>query len=130
MSTPRHGWPSRVIALTTALTSLLLLGTALELDVTSSIVLLTAVAVGGVLGAGKMWAHNCFESHAAISFVTTIVLLGTVLSLTLGLPGSDRSQFGLLPVALVALPLTTLTLQAVEWRRRRDAAHTVTPYAY
>lgn len=130
MKTPRHGWPSRVIALTTALTCLLLLRRAIELDVTSSVVLVTAVAVAGVLAAGKMWAHNCFESHVATSLINGTVLMGTLLSISLGLPGDQRSPFGLIQVLLLALPLTALVLQSVELRhRRRDAAHKRTPYA-
>ncbi|WP_110240833.1 hypothetical protein [Nocardioides gilvus] len=132
MKTPRpsrHGWPSRVIALTTALTALMLVRRAIELDVTSSVVLATAVALGGVLAAGKMWAHNCFESHVAVSLVAGTVLLGTLLGLTLGLPGEDRSPLSVSQVMLLVLPIVALTLQSVELRhRRRDSTHTPTPY--
>lgn len=128
--TLRHTWPSRVISLLCAVTSLLLLTRAAELRVTSSVLLVTAVAVGGVLAATKMWAHNCFESHVAVSLVAGTVLLGTLLSLTLGLPGDNRSELGAFQVLLVLLPAGALALQSVELHhRRRDGAHSRTPYA-
>lgn len=131
MTTARHAWPSRAIALITALISLLLLWRIFTLDVTSSILLVTAVSVGGVVSAAKMWADNSFESHVAASLVAGTLILGTLLSVTLGLPGDRRSSFGLLQGLFLVLPVMALVLQGVAFRQhRRNSAHARTPYAH
>lgn len=127
----RHGWHSRTISLLTALISLLLLWRALELTVTSSILLVTIVAVGGALAAARVWARNSFESHVGVSLVAGTLVLGTLLSLTLGLPGDRRSPFGLLQGLFLVLPIAALVLQWIALRQhQRRSTRRRTPYAH
>lgn len=131
MAMPRHPWPSRAISLITALISLLMLWRALELTVPSSILLVTVVAGGGALAAARMWARNSFESHVGVSLVAGTLVLGTLLSLTLGLPGDQRSSFGLVQALFLVLPLTALVLEWVALRQhQRHASRARTPYAH
>lgn len=130
MTPSRHPWPSRAIALITALVSLILAWRAFELTVASSILLVTVVAAAGVAASARMWARNSFESHVAVTLVTGTLLLGTLLSLTFGLPGDDRSSLGLVQCLFLVLPLTTLVLQWVALRQHQQRrARSRTPYA-
>ncbi|GGD22351.1 hypothetical protein [Nocardioides daphniae] len=124
-------WASRLTAVTTALISLLLCERLTHDLSTSSIVLLATVAALGLGAAVKMALHNCFESHLLVSLVTGATLVGTLLSVTVGLPGASRSSLTPVHAGLIGLPILTLGLQNADARlrrRRRDvaAAH---PYA-
>lgn len=130
MPGPRHPWPSRVISLITAVLALLLAWRALELTVTSSILLVTTVATGAAVAAAQVWARNSFESHVAVSLVVGTLLLGTLLSLTLGLPGDRRSTLGPVQGLFLVLPIATFVLQWLTLRQhQRRSTDTRTPYA-
>lgn len=124
-------WASRLTAVTTALISLLLCERLTHSLSTSSVVLLVTVAAVGLGAAVKMALHNCFESHLVVSLVTGATLVGTLLSVTVGLPGASRASLTPVHAALISLPVFTLGLQNADARLRRSrraraAAH---PYA-
>lgn len=52
-----------------------------------SVLLFMAAFFGGLAGL-KMWCDNCFGSRFALAMVAASVIVGHVLSLTAGLPGS------------------------------------------
>ena len=126
----RSTWASRLTAVITALLSLLLFGRLAHETTTSAVVLVAALGVAGLAAAAKMWFHNCFESQLLASLVAGATLLGTLLSVTLGLPGADRSPVSVVHALLVLLPLAALVLLNTDGRlRRRDRGRTTTPYA-
>lgn len=42
----------------------------------------------GVLASAKLWRDNCFESRFGLAMIAVSTVVGHILSLTLGLPGS------------------------------------------
>ncbi len=113
-------WASKLTALSTFLLSLVLLVRLSDHAVTSSVVLISALALAGMVAAAKVWFHNCFESQLLLSLVTVAALLGTLLSVTLGLPGAPRAALGLGASLVITLTLTSLWLQGVDVRLRRS----------
>lgn len=88
------------VALAVVLAQQAIVATSTSARVLEAVVALL-VAVGGV----KMWLHNCFESHLVVILAVVATAIGTVLSLTLGMPGSS-------PTALSAAHVLTLLLSA------------------
>ena len=112
-------WASRLTALSTTVISLLLLQRLTHPLASSSVVLVVAIAVAGIGAAVKMTLHNCFESHLMVSLVAGATLVGTLLSVTLGLPGVERADLGPVHGALIALPVVALGLQTADARLHR-----------
>lgn len=75
-------------------------------------VLLFLAALLCVLGSAKLKRDNCFESRFVLSTVAASTVAGHILSLTLGLPGSQLHTWSgpntVLSVASVALALALL----------------------
>ena len=124
----RRTWASKLAALVTWAVSLLLLERLTHSPGTSSVILVTAVAVAGLIAATKLWFHNCFESQLLVSLVTGATLVGTLLSLTVGLPGAGRSAITTIPMALIILTVVSLVLQNADAKlRRSDRTPPLTP---
>lgn len=121
---------SRLTAVATALIAVLLLQRALVADTPSSLLVLTAAVLAAAAAALFLWFRSSFEAHLVATLVAGLTGLGTLLSLTLGIPGSGRLSFTVFHAALLVLPLVVWTLQTTEHRQRarlRQAART--PYA-
>ena len=121
---------SRLTSVATAVIAALLLQRALVADATSSLLVVAATLVAATVSAVLLWFRSSFEAHLVATLVAGVTGLGTLLSLTLGIPGSGRSSLTVSHAALLVLPLVVWTLQTTEHRQRarlRQAART--PYA-
>lgn len=76
--------------------------------------LLFLAALLCVLGSAKLWRDNCFESRFGLAIVAVSTIAGHVLSLTVGLPGSQLQPWSglnaILSVASLALAVVLLCL--------------------
>ncbi|EAP98170.1 hypothetical protein JNB_14438 [Janibacter sp. HTCC2649] len=112
---------SRWAAVATWLLALVLLGQALRAESTGAIVLEGSVAAAAALGATKMWIHNCFESHLVVVLAVGATLIGSVLSLTLGMPGGPVTPLTPFHVVVLALGIAIGTLLFADARARRPS---------
>jgi hypothetical protein len=106
--------------------------TRLVVATSSPLVVLEVVLCVMAVGTGvKMWFHNCFESHLVAVLVSAGTVLGTLLHLTLGLPGGDGpGSLDAASVVLVVLGATIAPLLVADSRARRAIrAATRRPYA-
>ncbi|KGN42283.1 hypothetical protein [Knoellia aerolata] len=85
---------------------------------TSALVLQGVVALLAVLGGVKMWLHNCFESHLVVVLAVAATAIGTVLSLTLGMPGSARTDLSAAHVVTFVLSAAIGVLLVADARAR------------
>jgi hypothetical protein len=111
---------SRWAAVVTWLLALVLLREAVRADSTGATVLAGAVASAAALGAAKMWVHNCFESHLVVVVAVGAALIGSLLSLTLGMPGAPVMPLTPTHVVVFALSIALGTLLFADARARRD----------
>ncbi len=100
--------------------ALVLLGQAVQADSTGATVLAGAVAAAAALGATKMWIHNCFESHLVVVLAVGATVIGSVLGLTLGMPGAPVTPLTPTHVVVFALAFAIGTLLFADARARRD----------
>lgn len=119
---PPHSPASRLAVLATLGTAVLLVEQTSRADAGSTLVVIVAILVLLVAGALKLWFHNCFESRVAVALGLTAALVGTLLSLTIGLPTADRQEVTAWSVGLVVLPVVALALLLVDARGRRQQA--------
>lgn len=82
----------------------------------------SVLAVIAVLAAGKMWLHNCFESHLAASVVVVATAGSALLAATVGIPGEGQADLTALRVLELALCTTVMVLLVLDGRVRRDHA--------
>lgn len=115
----RRTGASRAAAIVAWLLALVLLGQALRADSTGVTVLGCAVAAAAALGATKMWFHNCFESHLVVGFAVGATVVGSVLNLTLGMPGGPVTPLAPSHVVVFALSVVIGTLLAADAGDRR-----------
>ncbi|MBE0009766.1 MULTISPECIES: hypothetical protein [unclassified Arthrobacter] len=75
-------------------------------------VLLFLAALFCVLGSAKLWRDNCFESRFGLAIVAVSSIAGHILSLTVGLPGSQFQPWSGLNaiLSIVSLALAVLLL--------------------
>ncbi|MFC7485751.1 hypothetical protein ACOCJ7_04425 [Knoellia sp. CPCC 206453] len=111
---------SRGAAVATWLLALVLLDQAVQADSTGATVLAGAVGVAAALGATKMWIHNCFESHLVVVLAVGAAVIGSVLSLTLGMPGAPVTPLTPTHVVVFALSIALGTMLFVDARTRRE----------
>lgn len=95
---------SRWAAVGAGLLALVLLGRALQATSTTVTVLEAVLSLLTVLGGVKMWLHNCFESHLVTVLAAGATAIGTLLTITVGMPGSTRAPVA--PTHVVTLALT------------------------
>ncbi|KRE42971.1 hypothetical protein [Knoellia sp. Soil729] len=112
---------SRWAAITTLVLAVVLLERALHSDSTGLMVLDLVGLGAAVLGAVKMWVHNCLESHLVVITVAMATVVGTVLTLTVGMPGAPVASVAPVHVVLLALAASILVLLVVDARARRRA---------
>lgn len=96
---------SRWAAAATLMLAVVLVERSVHAASTGAMVLEGVVALLAALGGAKMWLHNCFESHLVVVLAVAATAIGTVLSLTLGMPGNGRTD-------LSATHVVTLVLSA------------------
>ncbi|WP_114424117.1 hypothetical protein [Nocardioides houyundeii] len=102
------------------LIALLALARALNAPSTTYEVLEGVLGGIAVLTAAKMGLHNCFESHLGAVLVAAGAVLGTLLHLTLGLPGGTGSgslTAGSLALLLLGCAIPALLAQDARARR-------------
>ncbi|MFS3127835.1 hypothetical protein ACLM5J_05475 [Nocardioides sp. Bht2] len=125
-----HSPASRLAIAGTLSTVLLLLEQTAGAESASLRVVVMVLAALLLVGAIKMWFHNCFESRAMIVLGLSATAIGTLLSLTVGLPTSSPQSVGLGLLALIALPAAVVALLAFDARRRqRPSERSRSPYA-
>lgn len=110
---------SRAAAVSSVVLALVLLERAVNAASTSASVLEGVVAFLAVLGGVKMWLHNCFESHLVVVLTVVATSVGSLLSLTLGVPGSGRTQLSPTHVVTLLLSVTIAILLVLDARERR-----------
>lgn len=83
-------------------------------DVPYLSLLLFLAALFCVLGSAKLWRDNCFESRFGLAIVAVSTIAGHILSLTIGLPGSQLQPWSglnaILSIASLALAVLLLFL--------------------
>jgi uncharacterized membrane protein YqgA involved in biofilm formation len=110
---------SRWAAIATGVLALLLLERALHSESAGLRVLQLVALVLAVLGAVKMWVHNCLESHLVVVTVAIGTIIGTILSLTMGMPGAPVAPLSPVRAGLLGLSVAILVLLLVDARARR-----------
>ena len=90
----------------TGLLALVLLEQTLDAGSTGSLVLQGAVMLTAAAGATKLWLHNCFESQLLVVVAVVATVVGSALSLTLGMPGGPVTPVTLPHVVALALSVT------------------------
>lgn len=116
----RRTLASRWAAIATWLLALVLLRRVLDAGSTGAAVLQGAVLAAAALGATKMWLHNCFESHLVVAMAVCATGIGSLLSLTLGMPGGPVTPLAPSPLLVFALSVTVGALLVADARARRD----------
>lgn len=111
---------SRWAAVATAVLALVLLERALQSDSTGVRVLQLVGLGAGALGAAKMWVHNCLESHLVVITVAIATVVGTVLTLIVGMPGAPVALLAPVHVVLLLLSASILLLLVADARARRS----------
>ena len=111
---------SRWAAVAAMVLALVLVERAVNAVATSTVVLLGVVALLAMLGGVKMWLHNCFESHLVVVLVVVATSIGTLLSLTLGMPGNDPTEPSATHVVTLLLSVTIGLLLVLDARERRS----------
>lgn len=116
---PRELTPaSRAAAVAALVLAVVLVERAVHAASTSAMVLEGVVALLAVLGGVKMWLHNCFESHLVVVLAVTATAVGTLLSLTLGMPGSGRTELSPTHVVTLLLAAAIGSLLVADARTR------------
>ena len=110
---------SRWASIATLVLALGLLERAFHVDSLGILVLQVVGIVVAVLGAVKMWVHNCLESHLVAITIAIGTLAGTVLSLTLGMPGAPVAPVTPVHILLLVLSAAILLLLVADARARR-----------
>lgn len=110
---------SRWAAVATWLLAAALLERTLHAGSAGAVVLQVVVLVAATLGAAKMWVHNCFEAQLVVLTVVVATVVGTLLSLTLGMPGGPVAQPAAIHVVVLTLSGAIVTLLVVDARTRR-----------
>lgn len=59
----------------------------------------------GLLASAKLWRDNCFESRFGLAMIAASTVVGHVLSLTIGLPGSAFEPWAGIDAVLSAMSL-------------------------
>ena len=109
---------SRWAAVGAVLLALVMLERAAHAASTSVTVLEAVVSLLAVLGGVKMWLHNCFESHLVVVLAATAAAIGTLLSITLGVPGSTRDAISPTHVVTLVLAAAIGVLLVLDSRER------------
>jgi len=115
----RRTTASRWAAVATGLLALVLLERTLGAETTVTRTLLGVVVLTAAAGAAKLWLHNCFESHLLVVVAALASLVGSVLSLTLGMPGGPVSPVTASHALIVGLSATIGVLLHADARARR-----------
>lgn len=127
---PAHTTASRLAVATTLAAAALLVELTRDAGSTSMLVVIVTVLVLLVAGALKLWFHNCFESRALIVLGLAATEVGVMLSLTVGLPTSERQSLNVALVGLLVLPVAVIGFLVVDARhRRRPRPQARSPYA-
>ncbi|CAM3523383.1 hypothetical protein NODU109028_20870 [Nocardioides dubius] len=127
---PAHSPASRLAVFTTLATAALLVELTADAGSRSMLVVIVCVLLLLVAGAAKLWFHNCFESRALIVLGLAATEVGALLSLTVGLPTSDRQPLNLAMLGLLVLPVVVVALLTLDARRRRPPVEPPrSPYA-
>lgn len=127
---PAHTPASQLAIAATLATGALLVELTADNDATSLRVVVAVLLLLLLGGAVKMWFHNCFESRAMIVLGMSATEIGTLLSMTVGLPTSARQPVSAPLLGLVVLPAAVLALLAFDARhRRRPEQAPRSPYA-
>jgi hypothetical protein len=92
-------------------------------------VLVACVVVGGVATAVKLWWHNCFESRLAAVLLAVMTVVGQVLAVTLGGPGSDSAHWHAAALAVVLLGGAVPVLVGLDARLASPSGRADPPYA-
>lgn len=82
-------------------------------------VLQLVVLILAALGATRMWLHNCFESHLVVVGVVVATVGGSVLSVTLGMPGGPVTPLTPWHVLALTLSVAIAALLVADARARR-----------
>lgn len=64
----------------------------------------------GVLASAKLWRDNCFESRFGLAMIAASTVIGHVLSLTLGVPGSALEPWSGIDGVLSGISLAVAAL--------------------
>ena len=110
---------SRCAAVAAWLLALVLVGQALRADSTGATVLVGAVGAAAALGATKLWIHNCFESHLVVVLAVGATVVGSILELTLGMPGGPVRPLTPAHVVVLALSIAIAAMLFADARARR-----------
>ncbi|MFC7490744.1 MULTISPECIES: hypothetical protein [unclassified Knoellia] len=110
---------SRWAAVAAIVLALVLVERAANAASTSAMVLEGVVALLAMLGGVKMWVHNCFESHLVVVLAVAATSIGTLLSLTLGMPGNGPTELSATHVVTLLLSVTVGLLLVLDAHERR-----------
>jgi hypothetical protein len=92
-------------------------------------VLVACVLVAGAVTAVKLWWHNCFESRLAAVLLAVMTVVGQVLAVTLGGPGSDSAHWQATALAAVLLGGAVPVLVGLDARHASPSGKADAPYA-
>jgi len=109
----------RWAALAAVVLGLVLVERTVQAASTTAMILTGVVALLAFAGGVAMWLHNGFESHLAVVVATFATTIGTVLSLTLGMPGSARTAVSPMHVVILVLSAVIGVLLVLDARDRR-----------
>lgn len=118
---------SRLTSVATALLAAVLAERVLAAADTNSLLLTSTGMVLGFVAAGFLWFRSTFEAHLVALHVAVLTFIGTLLSVTIGLPGAGRTPLSVVHGALILLPPVVVGLQVALYRRllrRRRARRT------
>jgi hypothetical protein len=94
-----------------------------------AVVLVGSVLLATLGTAGRMWTANCFESRLAAVVLAALTVVGQVLTMTLGEPGTGAGTWHPAGLAVVALGVAVPFLVLVDARLGTRSRTPVRPYA-
>lgn len=116
---PRRPTPaSRWASVAAVVLALVLLERTLHAGSTSVLVLEAVVALLAVLGGVATWLRNCFEAHLVLVLAVAAAVIGTVLSLILGMPGGGPTEPSATHVLTLLLSCAIAVLLVLDARIR------------